>query len=458
METNLKKKLLLAMGPPSTATPSTSRSKKGRSSKKWNSIPILSIADVREMSEEELTGKFLDKGFCIRFFRQDMHCSYIVASHHVLITRGVLDYVHDFNQLGPNKSRHKLFLCSEFSKSKACINGSRCREVHCILPIESAVEANIFGVMGNATGAPNLVEICDEGTLRRQNNLIAPFDSYLSNELSLSGSFASDSESNAAIKMPENVILQHSLHSRWTSKWMYRTLPPGVTFQIALPNTPTPVEEYDSGDIFYTRGANEYYEQIKKHHQSPLSMQHCAHLTKNGLCCFGEDCAFVHVVHQRHRDNHLMYVSDGSFCKGDSFVRNDSSNSSRKKGNNTKETPLSIVESPNMLYEVHPMNNGMVPAQRNPPLGQGNNAVQRPYYAPPVPSQYGGKAMPIFVMSAGQCGPIHPQGFSYPQPNLSSPYLMMPDSNSVQQSAGWGAVSKPLYVFQQLYVPQNSQN
>lgn len=450
------------MRAPSSGPSRSMKPKKSRFPKKWNCIPILSITEAKKMSENELCGKLFDKGFCIRFFRQDMQCSYTVASHHVLITRGVLEYVHGYNQFGPNKARHKLFLCSQFSTSKTCINGSRCREVHCTLPLENAVQGTLFGVMSNATAAPNIVEICDADTLRHQHtSTVWHEECYINDVSSSAGSFTSEVDSNAPIKIPENVVLQYSLHSRWTTKKMCPTLPPGITFRLALPNTLTPVEECDSGEIFFTRGANEYYLQIKNKYKSSLTMQHCAHLMKNGMCCYGEDCAFVHVVDHSSRHIRKLSASDEVFSKEESFSCSDSGRSfTQRKRNMLKETPLSTDELPNTRCATPYVSNTRVTLHRDPEVFQENNTVQPSFFAPAIASEYGNKAMPILMM------PVHPVHdltnqmplFSFPSGNIPSSSTMLQDAYMNPSQVPVSAIISPYYLSQEYYPKKNVNN
>ena len=147
----------------------SSRTKKVRS-KKWDTIQIPSIDELELMTEKEIQNMTLPTGFCVRFFCHDMDHLFTVASDQVKVTRGVLDYLHDYNQLGPNKSRNKLFVCSQYNKTKECMNGSLCREVHCALKVEDAEDALKYQVPSNATGAPNVVTL-------------APAEDFLSKKL-----------------------------------------------------------------------------------------------------------------------------------------------------------------------------------------------------------------------------------------------------------------------------------
>eukprot|EP00796_Vickermania_ingenoplastis_P010241 gene10241-7180_t len=427
----------------SASMSSSSRSKKGRL-KKWELIPVPSIDHLKEVPELELSRQLLEPGFCIRFFQQDMLYLYTVASHRVLITRGVLDYLHDYNQLGPNKSRNKIFLCSEFSKENKCLNGSLCREVHCVLSIADAKDANLYGVTSNATGAPNIVETVEEEILLRQaeRSTIEPLNDDASS--SFESSVSSPGLDNTVVRMPDSHILRHSLHSRWTTKAMYTTLPPGVPFQVALPNTPTPVDEYDSGELFATKGAQEYYDHLVKNKLSTLSMQHCAHFTKNGICCFGEDCAFVHVVHQRQREK-----IDGSSSDVDTMSGGESSTSSdlgrrmKKKGLLSKETPLSIDDA-RVANDL--MNNNNISVMTNSSNVAGpslhfNPTANLPHHMNGNPSP-DGRWFQTFSQNA----------------QLSNPFVMMPGGNTYLQPmpAMSNSSSQPVYVLQPVYVQPNN--
>ena len=143
--------------------------------------------------------------------------------------------------------------------------------------------------------------------------------------------------------MPDHLILRHSLHTRWTSTKTYPTLPAGVEFRVALPNTPTPVDTYDSSVLFVTRGAQEYYNQCKRNEQPAVTMQHCAHYSKNGICCFGEDCQFVHVVHYKAHDRAEGSLSDPEALSANSSSANSECGrrrSARRGSGRARETPL----------------------------------------------------------------------------------------------------------------------
>lgn len=434
---------------------SSSRSKKSRI-KKWEIIPIPSINELKDVPESEVSQRLLGTGFCIRFFQQDMLFLYSVASHRVLMTRGVLDYLHDYNQLGPNKSRNKIFLCSEFSKNQSCLNGSLCREVHCVLPIAEAQDAIIYGVISNATGAPNLVEVCDDATLLQPQE--RPLNSEKLNEdmsCSYESSASSALDHASVIRMPDHCILKHSLHSRWTTKAMYPTLPSGVKFQVALPNTPTPVDEYDSGELFATKGAQEYYDHVVNNKVSTLSMQHCAHFTKNGICCFGEDCAFVHVVHQRQKDR-----ADGSSSDVETISGTESSTTSesgrrvnKKKSGASKETPLSIDDS-RLRSEKRGNGHG----------GPGKNLHSQPQHIAPnglgdgrwfIPPQQGETIPVIMAPMPSQTMPatVHQNPNLNLTPNAGQ-FMMMPGNPQYQQQIQ-GNGTQPVYVFQPVYVQPN---
>ncbi|CAD2218327.1 hypothetical protein, conserved [Angomonas deanei] len=146
-----------------------------------------------------------------------------------------------------------------------------------------------------------------------------------------------------AVFLPEGLILRHSLHTRWTTRDMYPTLPNGVVFSIALPNTATPVEDFDSGVIFVTKGAEEYYNQVVSKEPTTVTMQHCAHYSKNGVCCYGNECQFVHVVHYTHKSRFDLdnSESDTDGASLGSSTTSDARKSNRGKRN--KENPLSML-------------------------------------------------------------------------------------------------------------------
>ncbi|CAJ1024493.1 hypothetical protein, conserved [Leishmania lindenbergi] len=338
----------------SAQSSSSSRLKKVRC-KKWDMVHIPSIDDLEAMTEREIQSTPLPRGFCVRFLCHDMVHLFTVASIQVRVTRGALDYLHDYNQLGPNKSRNKLFLCSQYNKTKECVNGSLCRELHCVLNVEDAQDALRHLVPSNATGAPNIVTLApaEEIIAKRLNEpfaagTAAPAFSNMENsnplDSILGGSSAADG--TASIYMPDQLILRHSLHTRWTSSNTYLTLPSGVEFRVALPNTPTPVEAYDSGLLFVTRGAQEYFSLCMRNEQPTVTMQHCAHYSKNGICCFGEHCQFVHVVHYKARDRTDNSISDpDAVSMGSSTTNCESSrrHSVRRVSALTRTTPLNTA-------------------------------------------------------------------------------------------------------------------
>ncbi|KAG5479019.1 hypothetical protein LSCM1_02861 [Leishmania martiniquensis] len=335
----------------STHSSTSSRPKKVRC-KKWDTIQIPFIDDLEALTEREIQNIPLPSGFCVRFLCHDMEHLFTVASAHVRITRGTLDYLHDYNQLGPNKSRSKLFVCSHYNKMKECMNGHLCREVHCVLNVEDAQDALPYQVPSNATGAPNLVMLApaEEIIARRLNEPLASGNSTSvvstvedSNPLDSIIGGGSASDGTTSFYMPDQLILRHTLHTRWTSTKMYPTLPSGVEFRVALPNTPTPVDTYDSSALFVTRGAQEYFNLYMRNEQPTVTMQHCAHYSKNGICCFGEDCQFVHVVHFKFRDRAENAVSDADpSSMGSSGTNSESSRprAGRRISATTHETPL----------------------------------------------------------------------------------------------------------------------
>eukprot|EP00744_Colponema_vietnamica_P003017 GILI01004671.1.p1 GENE.GILI01004671.1~~GILI01004671.1.p1 ORF type:complete len:691 (-),score=106.39 GILI01004671.1:72-2144(-) len=102
----------------------------------------------------------------------------------------------------------------------------------------------------------------------------------------------------------------------------YPTLPPGVVFQISLPNQHSACMAVSSNSIYLTNGSKIHYDLVvstenhQRHldgglnstsmqinnrgkisrHRATTIMQHCAHYTKNGVCCLGADCQFVHMA------------------------------------------------------------------------------------------------------------------------------------------------------------------
>ncbi|CCW66281.1 unnamed protein product [Phytomonas sp. Hart1] len=378
------------------------RSKKTRT-KKWEVIELPAIDVLELLSEEELADVSLPAGFCIRFFRHDMHYLYTVALNYVKLTRGVLDYLQDYNQLGPNKSRNKLFVCIQYDRNKECPNGSLCREVHCVIPLERVEDASLYNVPSNATGAPSVVKVvsgkeifekklnkaltntqASDGASGVPGPVTAPDEPETTplDTLAASGSLVeANGYSDSVIYLPSDTILQHSLHSRWTSKKMYRTFSSGVLFKVALPNTPTPVDTYDSGELFITKGALEYYEQCIHKETTSVTMQHCAHYSKNGICCFGEDCQFVHVLHYNPRER--VENGDNSNSDADAGSTVSSERKSRaKKFANPKVAPLTVnqikcFQNTDTLSSSHPSSS----TQSTSSLSKGSRV------APPVASQ-----------------------------------------------------------------------
>ncbi|KAF8295548.1 putative zinc finger containing protein [Trypanosoma cruzi] len=229
--------------------------------KRWLFFDVPSVEELAGIPDEELAKRTLPKGFYLWFFAHHMRTIYAVLSEHVYLTRGVLDYLYDYLRWGPNKIHNKLFICSSYNREMQCSNGFLCREVHCPFNTDTAMEASIYNVFSNANGCPTSTE-------RKEKSL----------------------------KHPPNVLLWHSLHSRWTPPWAYPTLPRGATFRVAMPNNPNPVEEFDSGRIFVTKVVREHYERFLRNEPPTVALQHCANYSKNGVCCFGQNCQFVHVV------------------------------------------------------------------------------------------------------------------------------------------------------------------
>ncbi|CCW61938.1 unnamed protein product [Phytomonas sp. EM1] len=425
--------------------------------KKWEIIELPAIDMLEFFSEEELSGMSLPAGFCIRFFRHDMHFLYTVASNYVKLTRGVLDYLQDYNQLGPNKSRNKLFICIQYDRNRECLNGPLCREVHCTIPLETVEDAALYNVPSNATGAPSIVKVLPGWEIREKklNRALttqtgdsasgAPGPGTALDEpettpldtLAASGSLVDvNGSTDSVIYLPSSTILRHSLHSRWTSKKMYRTFDSGVLFKVALPNTPTPVDTYDSGELFITKGALEYYEQCVRKETTTVTMQHCAHYSKNGICCFGEDCQFVHVLHYNPRER----VENGDSLNSDvdqgSTASSERKTSRGKKFTNSKVAPLTVnqinkcFQNVDTLSSSHPSSS----TQSTSSLSRGSRAapqaasqpVNNLVFVPPsmmwVPLETTSNSL-----FSNQQGPliVPPPMLSTPTPPLSNNMYMM---------------------------------
>lgn len=448
----------------STAPSTASRSKKTRS-RKWEVIDVPAIDELELLTEDEIADTSLTGGFCIRFFRHDMQCLYTVASEYVKLTRGVVDYLHDYNQLGPNKSRNKLFLCTQFDKEKKCVNGSLCREVHCTLSVEDVQDAQKYHVPSNATGAPNVATVVpgaeiilkglnqsapppqptntavvaptqlstEAGAVTEVPSTLPPPPSGSSGPITLAFDDSSPldtqaislnlSDSTTVIYLPENLILRHSLHSRWTSRTMYPTLPSGITFRVALPNTPTPVDAYDSSELFVTKGAQEFYDQAVQEKPITVTMQHCAHYSKNGICCFGDDCQFVHVLHYKSRDRIGDVDASGSDVESSVCGSSGPSESGRRKGRrggSAKETPLSLASSARGRGESAASSRS---ASANPgtPKAVASPATANPIYVPPTWTTSTVPSPPVPTTA-------HGGGGGAGQPSLPPPQFPAPPS------------------------------
>ncbi|RNF14461.1 uncharacterized protein Tco025E_05831 [Trypanosoma conorhini] len=243
-----------------TLTPTRQRKR----NKRWLCVDVPSVEELAGVPEKELAARTLPKGFYLWFLAHHMRTIYAALSEHVCLTHGVLDYLYDYLRWGPNRVQDKLFLCASYNKSKKCSNGFLCREVHCPFSTENALEANAFNIFSNANGCPTSAEPKEKGP-----------------------------------HPPSNVLLWHALHSRWTPSWAYPVLPSGVTFRVAMPNNPKPVEEFDSGRLFVTKVVQEHYGRLLRNEPPAVALQHCANYSKNGVCCFGPNCQFVHVVSYR---------------------------------------------------------------------------------------------------------------------------------------------------------------
>ncbi|ESL09318.1 hypothetical protein TRSC58_02962 [Trypanosoma rangeli SC58] len=229
--------------------------------KRWLCVEFPTVEELAGVSEEKLASLTLPKGFYLWFLAHHMRTIYATLSENVYLTHGVLDYLYEYSRWGPNRVQNKLFLCSSYNQNKQCRNGFLCREVHCPFTAESALEASAFNVFSNANGCPTSAEPKEKGP-----------------------------------RSPPNVLLWHALHSRWTPSWAYPVLPSGVTFRVAMPNNPKPVEKFDSGRLFVTKVVQEHYGRFLRNEPPAVALQHCANYSKNGVCCFGPNCQFVHVV------------------------------------------------------------------------------------------------------------------------------------------------------------------
>lgn len=330
------------MSRPSSSSTSSRSSKKSKG-KKWEPLVLPPTQLLDSTSPELLHEMFLPQGFSVRFFPHDMRHMYTAPSKHIHITRGVIDYIREYNQLGPNKTKTKLFLCSMFERSSCCENGFMCREVHCRLKVSAAKLRSLVAPQ------PTNDKVQDEVTNPLEGNEAATS--------SLSGS------TTVLNLEDEDEMICNAVHMRSAAEDAHPRLSSGVTFRLALPNMQSPIDEIPSECIFVTKGSREYYDQVIRGDVPTMNMQHCAHFSKNGMCCFGADCQFVHVAQYRARTNHPGGETDSSaFDSGserDENSRSQSSLSSRSSSSSslkapkskrnsmsTKETPLSLFEAP----------------------------------------------------------------------------------------------------------------
>ena len=123
-------------------------------------------------------------------------------------------------------------------------------------------------------------------------------------------------------------VTVHAVHHSNASPNEYPRYPPGRKIAVCEPNVKRDHQSIDSGDVFLTKGADEYLEQHQhsedeedpdacgeansKNDTSPhlgendtadgtpskklTLMQHCAHFAKNGFCSLGRQCRFIHAV------------------------------------------------------------------------------------------------------------------------------------------------------------------
>ena len=274
---------------------STSRASKKGKSKKWIHY-ILPAAEELPQDDDEHSDDLYPEatllfppGSTLNFFPQDM---YTAPTELVYVTRGVLEFMAEFNQLGPNKTKTKLFFCSMFRKTGQCSNGFYCREVH---PAMLPPPAN-----------------------------------------------------SAMVELDPSVTC-NTVHSRSAPRTAYPRLPTGVVFHLSLPNMQSPLDDVPSEVVFLTKGAKDYYDQVMRNESPHVNMQHCAHFSKNGMCCFGQECQFVHV--SNYTDLHppagkSTFSTDDDDSATDSKSSRSSSSTSKQKMSKlkkgSKETPLSL--------------------------------------------------------------------------------------------------------------------
>lgn len=281
--------------------PPPAKVKKNRS-KRWDPVTLGDLTQP----ETTLAVTRLPPGAEIVFYPHSMKRMYTAPSDMLLITRGLIDYVLEFNQHGPSKTKTKLYSCTMYLQTGACSNGFACREVHFVR---------------------------DEG--------LEP------------------GAMSAAIRV-------NDVHHRDVPQDTYATLPAGHHIPLSLPNMSHSSEPFPTERIFVTKGVQEYFDEMLVG-QPTMNMQHCAHFAKNGMCCFGPDCRFVHVANfsiEPQSDSHSDSGSARSSSK--SSYRSSSSGSGRgveRHGSGlggSKNTPLSLEDHQRGMWGANRRGGGVV--------------------------------------------------------------------------------------------------
>lgn len=239
-----------------------------------------------------------------------MRLMYTAPSKHIRLTQGVIDYVREHNQQGPSKTKAKLFLCTMFEKNGTCENGFMCREVHCDLKVSNAKVKSL--VPPSVISASRPAAVLDEETNPLHDvsthaglDGIDGLESSMTSDLDFSSSAASSTTSTvgkltlALVDPDDDEVVCTAVHMRNAPEDAHPRLPPGVVYRLALPNMQSPSDDIPSEKVFVTKGAKDYYDQVIVGETPTMNMQHCAHFSKNGMCCFGSDCQFVHVAQYR---------------------------------------------------------------------------------------------------------------------------------------------------------------
>lgn len=295
----------------SSAASTGSRSSKKQKGKKWEPLALPS-EDVLSSatSQDALSAIPLPTGYTIRFFPHDMRLMYTAPSKHIRLTQGVIDYVREHNQQGPSKTKAKLFLCTMFERHGSCENGFMCREVHCDLKVSNAKVRSL--VPPSVIAASRPAAVLDEETNPLHDvsshvglDVVSELESSMTSDADFSSSAASSTTSTvgkltlALVDPDDDEVVCTAVHMRNAPEDAHPRLPPGVVYRLALPNMQSPSDDIPSEKVFVTKGAKDYYDQMISGETPTMNMQHCAHFSKNGMCCFGSDCQFVHVAQYR---------------------------------------------------------------------------------------------------------------------------------------------------------------